>query len=123
GYYQKDLPNAYRLTYFATSQRSFNRAYEWTAPTNEWRRRAGKSFFEATKGALTVVAKGALTGGAEQPEMAETLAGEVVSESALTIIFSGPSSPVPPAPPDGVLSSSQGRATSPPHHPGKRSSR
>ena len=44
GYHVKDTTNEYRLTYLATRER-VRGVYEWSAPTNEWKQRAGKSFF------------------------------------------------------------------------------
>jgi hypothetical protein len=35
----KEVPNAYRLTYLATNERTETGTTEWHAPTNEWRSR------------------------------------------------------------------------------------
>jgi hypothetical protein len=73
GWRVKDAANTYRLTYYATSVRTMTGAYEWSAPTNEWKRRAGESFFLRAKSATALGPKVPLTGEAvEQPQTPKT---------------------------------------------------
>ena len=88
GYHLKETPNEYRLTYFATRERTVTGAYEWSAPTNEWKRRAGKSFFIDQNPVLTLVQNPVLTDNAETPIMAETLNTALVQYPVHTSISS-----------------------------------
>jgi hypothetical protein len=91
GYHLKDTPNEYRLTYLWTRERIATGAHEYSAPTNEWKWRAGKSFFIGQNVTLTVGQKVTLTAGAKTPKTAETLEGEVGQNVTHTSILSGSS--------------------------------
>ena len=69
----KETTNEYRLTYFATRERTPTGAYEWSAPTNEWKRRAGKSFFSRAESDTQLGQKVTLTGLVETAKSAEIL--------------------------------------------------
>jgi len=114
GYHLKDTANEYRLTYLATRERVAN-AYEWSAPTDEWKRRAGKSFFHRAECDTAVGQNVTLTAAVQTPKMAETREGAVGQNVTLTNIssVSTHSAATPPSaaaePPDGIASPSLGR--------------
>jgi len=85
----KETTNEYRLTYFATRERTPTGAYEWSAPTNEWKRRAGKSFFSRAESDTPLGQKVTLTAGTKPPKMAETLEPDLGQEVTLSTISSG----------------------------------
>src|SRR5438874_12341460 len=93
GYHLKDTMNEYRLTYFATRER-VRGSHEWSAPTNEWKRRAGKSFFLRAEGDTALGQNVILTAGTKAPKMAETLEPDLGQNVTLSTIFSASVPPV-----------------------------
>jgi hypothetical protein len=61
----KDVPNRFRLTYRGTRRRLHSLAYEWSAPTNEWRQR-GKQTQEC--GSTSAPQEGHFAPGENKPE-------------------------------------------------------
>jgi hypothetical protein len=88
GYHLKDTMNEYRLTYFATRERVRGTVDEWSAPTNEWKRRAGKSFFDRAECDTDLGQNVTLTEGAGMPQTAETLEPDLGQNVTLSSIFS-----------------------------------
>jgi len=70
GYHVKDTTNEYRLTYVATRER-VRGVYEWSAPTNEWKQRAGKSFFSRAESDTPLGQKVTLTEMRKSPKRRE----------------------------------------------------
>jgi hypothetical protein len=71
----KDAPNRYRLTYYATSKKNDFGAYEWSAPTDEWKaceKRFSSSPLCRKRGEK--LHKGELTGGSLAVAPAEKVA-------------------------------------------------
>lgn len=89
----KETTNEYRLTYFATRERTPKGAYEYSAPTNEWKRRAGKSFFSRAESDTPLGQKVTLTEAFEPPQMAENLKSDLGQKVTLSTISSGCSHP------------------------------
>jgi hypothetical protein len=111
GYLIKDTTNEYRLTYFATRER-VRAADEWSAPTNEWKRRGGKSFFSRAECDTDLGQNVTLTAVAQTPKTAETLEGLLGQNMTHTSISSARGAPAVGAP--AVSSHS-----SPPPSPGR----
>jgi hypothetical protein len=97
GYHLKNTTNEYRLTYLPTRER-VRGAYEWSAPTNEWKRRAGKSFFSRAECDTHLGQNMTLTDAAQTPETAETLESDLGQNMTLSnILRSYPPARVPHA--------------------------
>lgn len=95
GYHLKDTTNLYRLTYYATRELVRGVAYEWSAPTNEWKRRAGKSFFSRAACDTHLGQNVTLTGSARTANPAESLRRGVGQNVTPSNISSGrPATPV-----------------------------
>jgi hypothetical protein len=101
GYHLKDTTNEYRLTYFATRER-VRAADEWSAPTNEWKRRAGKSFFSRPEYDTALGQYVTLTEAVQTPKTAETLEpdlGQNVTLSTISTSTGAPAAVPPPSSP------------------------
>ena len=97
----KDVPNRYRLTYYATGKKTQTGAVEWSAPTNEWRL-FGERFQNCSSPSdasrFTFQQSENIPDGKHSPEPAETKDPSNVfrdafqrSKSGLPIISSAPS--------------------------------
>jgi hypothetical protein len=85
GYHLKDTTNEYRLTYFATRD-PVRGAYEWSAPTDEWKRRAGKSFFSRAECDTPLGQNVTLTEPPRTPKPAESLEPDLGQNVTLSTI-------------------------------------
>jgi len=96
GYRLKDAPNQYRLTYYPTRRRTSTGTDEWSVPTDEWKRRAGKSFFLVSKGKLPKATKGELPTAVGTLETAEIRQSGLVSKGEHTSIYLSGAPPAAP---------------------------
>ena len=95
GYHLRDTTNEYRLTYFATRE-PVRGAVEWSAPTNEWKRLAGKSFFSRAECDTHLGQNVTLTETAEPAELAESLDADLGQNVTLSnYIYRDPGPPTP----------------------------
>ena len=128
GFKLKEAPSRYRLSFFATSVRNERGAYEWSAPTDDWRGRENR-FLGSPLSRKTAenLPKGELTDGSAAPSQPAEMAESLDFGSPDTVSKGGPSNISCPATataslPDGVLSYPSSGTPSPLHQSRKRSS-
>jgi hypothetical protein len=81
GWKLKDVPNRYRLTYFASARKTENGVYEWYEPTNDWKT-SEKRFLRAplNKKNSKKVQKGEFSGAELPKKLAENLDSDALAE-------------------------------------------